>query len=224
MKLVPFYQKVVNIQQSAILGYEATIKGYSGNQWIGAESILGAAALAYETASLDNKIHAIVTENAPENGLLFINCEINTLLEKRLMLPSNVDCSRIVLEITERTPFDAECLEISDYLRPFRDHGMKLAIDDFGVGFANFQWVANLSPDYLKIDRSLIAGIHEKVHLQRFVHGILEFSKSIGTEIIAEGVETKKEHQFLLRSGLTFAQGFYYHKPEPAFKSEAVAY
>lgn len=126
------------------------------------------------------------------------------LLERQL--------DRVTVEITEHDT-------ITDYqrliraIKPLRDRGMKLAIDDFGAGYASFRHIVGLDPDIIKIDMSLVRGIDRSKTARSIVRALCRFARSDDRALVAEGVETEAEMDTLQRLGVSLMQGYLLHKP-----------
>lgn len=122
---------------------------------------------------------------------------------------------RLVLELTEST-----LMADSDALRRgferFREHGISLSIDDFGTGFSNLSHLSQLPLDVLKIDRSLIDGIGVNAKSEAIVRAILGMARALGHRVVAEGIETRPQLQFLRRQGCDMVQGYLLARPMPA--------
>jgi EAL domain-containing protein (putative c-di-GMP-specific phosphodiesterase class I) len=122
------------------------------------------------------------------------------------------DPSRVVIEITERTA-------IKDYpkfrgrLKEFRDEGFRFAVDDAGSGYAGLGSIANLEPDFIKLDMSLINCIDQNFIKQNLVETMVRFANEHGAMVIAEGVERKEEYDMVKSLGVHLVQGFFVHKP-----------
>lgn len=122
------------------------------------------------------------------------------------------DLSRIVLELTEHDVID-DYDELMDVLREFRADGMRLAVDDFGAGYASFRHILNLEPNIIKLDMSLIRGIDSNAKAQSVVRALLAFADETSDRVVAEGVETEEELSTLRCLGVRSAQGYFFHKP-----------
>lgn len=122
------------------------------------------------------------------------------------------DPTRVVIEITERTA-------IKDYpkfrgrLKEFRDQGYRFAVDDAGSGYAGLGSIANLEPDFIKLDMSLINCIDQNFIKQNLVETMVRFANEHGAMVIAEGVERKEEYDMVKSLGVHLVQGFFVHKP-----------
>jgi EAL domain-containing protein (putative c-di-GMP-specific phosphodiesterase class I)/GGDEF domain-containing protein len=125
------------------------------------------------------------------------------------------DPSRVVLEITERTAIK-DYPRFKEYLKAFRERGFRFAVDDAGSGYAGLGSIANLEPDYIKLDISLIANIDTNFLKQNLVETMVSFANTQGTRVIAEGVERREEFETVKQLGVHFTQGFLFHRPRYA--------
>jgi EAL domain-containing protein (putative c-di-GMP-specific phosphodiesterase class I)/GGDEF domain-containing protein len=119
---------------------------------------------------------------------------------------------RIVLEITERTAI-TDYPAFQEYLRSFREQGFRFAVDDAGSGYAGLGSIANLSPDFIKLDISLISGIDTNFMKQNLVETMVSFANDHGIKVIAEGVEREEEYESVKALGVHLTQGFLFHHP-----------
>jgi EAL domain-containing protein (putative c-di-GMP-specific phosphodiesterase class I)/GGDEF domain-containing protein len=122
------------------------------------------------------------------------------------------DPGRIVLEITERTAIK-DYPRFQEYLAAFRERGFRFAVDDAGSGYAGLGSIANLAPDYIKLDISLISNIDTNFLKQNLVETMVGFAESQGAQVIAEGVERQEEFDTVRDLGVHLTQGFLFHKP-----------
>lgn len=116
-----------------------------------------------------------------------------------------------VVEMTEQSELnDYELNEIKEL---YRQYNMKIALDDYGTGYANVQNLLRYMPDYVKIDRSLLSGIHNNKKKRHFVREIVEFCHENNILAIAEGVETTEELRSVILLGVDLVQGYYTSRP-----------
>ncbi len=118
----------------------------------------------------------------------------------------------IVVEITEGLLLDAES-EVTDNLLKFRDAGIQVAIDDFGTGYSSLSYIKRFDIDYLKIDRSFVNNLETDPDYMALSEAIIVMAHKLGLEVIAEGVETEGQRNFLSAAGCDYAQGFLFSKP-----------
>src|ERR687894_55855 len=121
---------------------------------------------------------------------------------------------RVVLELTEHD-------EVEDYdvllatLAPFRAAGLRLAIDDVGAGFSSLRHIVVTSPDVIKLDRSIAAGVADDHVLATLVGSLVTFAHGSGARVVAEGVETADDAAALRTLGVDYGQGWHFGRPGP---------
>ncbi|WP_308215416.1 EAL domain-containing protein [Sinobaca sp. H24] len=99
-------------------------------------------------------------------------------------------------------------------LLELKEIGVKLAVDDFGVGYASFHLLHRFPIDILKIDRQLSANL-ESISNKKIVEAIIELAYSLDMQCIVEGIETKEQHRYYQTHRVDWGQGYYYYKPMP---------
>jgi EAL domain-containing protein (putative c-di-GMP-specific phosphodiesterase class I) len=120
---------------------------------------------------------------------------------------SKVNPDFLELEITEGVLMSGHRF-ITEALQSINDLGVKLAMDDFGTGFSSLSYLREYSFDILKIDRSFIADLMEDEEDRALVNAIIAMAHSLGLEVVAEGVETIEQLDYLKQEGCEYAQGF----------------
>ena len=118
----------------------------------------------------------------------------------------------VTLEITERG-FLTDETECQKNLKSFCDHGIKISIDDFGVGFTSISNFSNMGINSIKIDRSFIQNLHKNASNQAIIEGLISIARSSKIIIIAEGIELQEELQKVLDLGADRLQGYLIAKP-----------
>lgn len=131
---------------------------------------------------------------------------------QRILNETGVDPHRLVLEITENTLIDTK-MDAIETMQALKELGIGVAIDDFGTGYSSLAYLTRLPLDILKIDRSFVSGVNSNHKNAAVVEALMAMARQLGLNIIAEGVETKEELDFLLGKGCECFQGFYYSKP-----------
>ena len=154
-----------------------------------------------------------------QNFCLSLNVSIRQFNEKNFIdkvskqiEKHDVDRSRIVLEITESL-FIEELESIVRQLETLRDLGLRISLDDFGTGYSSLNLLRRLPVDELKIDKSFIDTLLTDKASEAMVKAIITLCKTLGLDIVAEGVEERKQHEWLKRQGCHIYQGYHFAKP-----------
>jgi len=132
-----------------------------------------------------------------------------------ILASSGLPAHQLVLELTE-TALVAQPEIAVERLQKIKDLGVRLAIDDFGVGYASLNYLREFPADILKIDRSYVGAIRHPGEIPALVKGLLDLGRTLGLEVIAEGIETETQWHALQREGCQYGQGFLFSKPIPA--------
>jgi EAL domain-containing protein (putative c-di-GMP-specific phosphodiesterase class I) len=120
---------------------------------------------------------------------------------------------QLVVELTEHQPVE-DYAELDVVLAQLRDHGVRVAVDDVGSGFASFRHVTRVNPEILKLDRSLVCGIDEDPVRQSLASAIVGFAREVGAIVVSEGIESQDELSCLVDLSVGCGQGFYLARPE----------
>ncbi|PYR51621.1 MAG: hypothetical protein DMF89_05255 [Acidobacteria bacterium] len=107
-------------------------------------------------------------------------------------------------------------------LRDLRQLGVKIYLDDFGTGYSSLSYLHRFPVDTLKIDRSFVASLKEGGERPAIIESIVTLARTLGTHVIAEGVETEQQVHELTRLGCTEAQGYFFGRPLPARIAESL--
>jgi diguanylate cyclase (GGDEF)-like protein/PAS domain S-box-containing protein len=119
----------------------------------------------------------------------------------------------IAIEITEGLLLDAE---LNEKLLIFRDAGIRVSIDDFGTGYSSLAYLKRFDIDFLKIDRSFVQNLGVDGDNQALCEAMVMLAHKLGLKVIAEGVETTVQRDFLIAVGCDYGQGYLYSEPVPA--------
>ncbi|MFV8570397.1 EAL domain-containing protein [Marinobacter sp. SBS5] len=129
----------------------------------------------------------------------------------QILEKTGLPAHRIVMEIVEQPTDDAE--KLRETVAYYRKLGCLTAIDDFGAGHSNFERIWNLSPDIVKLDRSLLMRAVEDRRARQILNGIVSLLRQSGCLVLLEGVETRDQVMIAIDAGVDFVQGFYFQRP-----------
>jgi EAL domain-containing protein (putative c-di-GMP-specific phosphodiesterase class I) len=173
-----------------------------------------------EAASIDTgiELELLAAQRAIDklpsiSGYLSINFSPQTLLDQRCReLLTSSQRERIIVELSEHDPVhDYGALAVA--LSPLREGGVRLAIDDVGVGFSSLRHIVVSAPDLIKLDLSIVAGVASDQVLRTLARSLAEFGHEVGALVVAEGVETREDAIALREAGVDLGQGWYFGRP-----------
>ena len=146
--------------------------------------------------------------------LLFLNVDPHDFVDPEFSAIHRevADPQRVVIEITERTAIK-DYPKFRERLKALRERGYRFAVDDAGSGYAGLGSIANLEPDFIKLDISLINCIDTNFIKQNLVETMVRFANDQGAKVIAEGVERAEEYETVKGLGVHLVQGFFLHRP-----------
>jgi EAL domain-containing protein (putative c-di-GMP-specific phosphodiesterase class I)/GGDEF domain-containing protein len=211
------YHPIVETESREIFGYEALARG-NLRSLRSPEVMFEVAAEADMLWELSRLCRSRAIEEMPRrlqsDQLLFLNVDPHDFADpefNEIAIGVN-DPRRVVIEITERTAIK-DYPKFRERLRAFREAGFRFAVDDAGSGYAGLGSIANLDPDFIKLDMSLINCIDSNFIKQSLVETMVKFSNDHGAMVIAEGVERVEEFDTVRGLGVHLVQGFYLHRP-----------
>ncbi|WP_457746237.1 putative bifunctional diguanylate cyclase/phosphodiesterase [Sulfurimonas sp.] len=223
----PYFQPKVDARSGKVVGLEALIrwnhptKGLiSPHEFIPFAEEVGLI-LDIDAYMLKYSMYAILSlqEEGIDTGVLSVNISTKKLESQSFknelhetIKSIGFDPAKLELEILE-----SQIMKDPDHsqkmLNYIRELGILISIDDFGTGYSSLSYLSQLSIDKLKIDRSFIMHIPEASDDVAIVKTIISLARNLNLELIAEGVETKEQIDFLLKEGCHIIQGYYYSKP-----------
>jgi len=161
-------------------------------------------------------------------GILAMNLSVKQLKQKDFIqilesLIKETECKSewIELEVTE-SQIMSNPEEAIKILQAISDIGIKLAVDDFGTGYSSLSYLKKLPIDKLKIDREFIKDLPDDEEDSAITKAVISLAKSLNLKVIAEGVETKEQRDFIVESGCEYIQGYFYSKPVPSSEFENI--
>ncbi len=131
---------------------------------------------------------------------------------QRVVVGAGIEPARLTLELTESMLMD-EALDTIRLLSRLHDMGFAVAMDDFGTGYSSLSYLKRFPIDILKIDRVFIRDIERSEDDAAIVSAIIRLAHSLRLEVVAEGVETAEQLEFLQREGCDLLQGYYFSRP-----------
>jgi EAL domain-containing protein (putative c-di-GMP-specific phosphodiesterase class I) len=213
------YQPIVNFASRTIYAHEALVRGPNGES---AASVL-AQVTPDNVYGFDQACRVKAVAGAARldmRELLSINFLPNAVYRPEVCIRStfeaarvhNFPIERIIFEVTEgeRVQDRAHLVNI---FREYRRFGFQTAIDDFGAGYAGLNLLSEYQPDLIKIDMDLVRDIDTSTPRQAIVRAIAAMCRELGIRVLAEGIETRAERDFLASERIDLMQGYFFSKP-----------
>ncbi|MCD7036117.1 EAL domain-containing protein [Metabacillus sp. GX 13764] len=219
--LVSYLQPIISLQNEEIFGYESLLRTGGG---ISPGELFTIAQQTHTHSFLDKRAReqAIIAkkERIEDGKKVFINFLPSTIYNPdyclrhtfHLVEKYGISPDDLVFEVVE-TEKIADIDHLKRILDTYRKNGMKVALDDLGAGFSTPEVLKDLRPDFVKIDRHYIDGCDASNEKQNFIKKVAALSDSLGITVLAEGIETKMEYDFLRAFGISLGQGYYIGKP-----------
>jgi len=221
--LYPVYQPIFALRGGGVFGYEALTRIRDSEWFKGPQPLFAFAEEANESYRLDRLTREKAIASCAGLGKgqkLFINVMAHLMDDPRftpgctlrLLEECGLSPDNVVFELTERSSIEdfAACKKM---LAHYRSQGYKIAIDDVGAGYSSLQSIVELHPDYIKIDRSLVSGIHLDEMKEQVMGTFVGFASRMGIQVVAEGIECEEELDKVRGMGVDYAQGFLLGKP-----------
>jgi EAL domain-containing protein (putative c-di-GMP-specific phosphodiesterase class I) len=223
------YQPQIDFNTGKLVGVEALIRWQHPqhgvvppNRFIGVAELTGLivpmgawvlkAACQQVTAWQDGELAAAkVSVNVSP---LQLQAEGFTDYVRQVLRETGLAAERLVIELTESAFVHSDCKSMQN-LQALKRIGVKLAIDDFGTGYSCLAYLRDIPGDYLKVDRSFVNDVPGKERSEAVTSAIVVLGKNLHYQIVAEGVETEAQANYLRGLGCDFVQGFLYAKPMP---------
>ncbi|WP_295537711.1 EAL domain-containing protein [uncultured Pseudacidovorax sp.] len=139
---------------------------------------------------------------------------------REVLIRTGADPSKIKLELTESLLHD----EVADTIRKMKSLaaiGISFSMDDFGTGYSSLSYMAQLPLHQIKIDKFFVSGIGTNPKIELIVQTLIGMAANLDLEVVAEGVETQAQLDFLIRNGCRVCQGFFFGRPQPVEVLEA---
>ncbi|MFW5969952.1 MAG: EAL domain-containing protein, partial [Halofilum sp. (in: g-proteobacteria)] len=225
--LESWYQPVVDAVSEAVVGHECLVRAHHPGEgrlitpgeligWGREENLL----FMFDRVCREIHIERAAASGAGPDHLFLINFLPSVIYEPEFCLRTTVGAlegttlrpEQIVFEVVE-----TEAIEDHEHLRDilyyYREHGFGVALDDVGAGYSGLSLMADLEPDLIKIDRGLVARSDQSEGHAEVCRAIIGLARSRGRRVLAEGVETESQRDFMRTLGVDMMQGFLFGRP-----------
>lgn len=222
-RLTNHFQPIVDMKSGEVFAYECLLRGQENGQLVYPDKIFSTARETGLLFQLDLAARRAAIRNAARQGLqtkIFVNFTPTAIYDPVNCLSSTVELCRqcglapeqMVFEIIETDHVDdtEHLVSILDY---YRERGFGVALDDLGAGYSSLDMMRDLKPDYVKLDRDIISGVHKNAFKASIAAQMLECAREFGVRTVAEGVETLEELEWMRDHGADYAQGYLLARP-----------
>ena len=213
------FQPLVDLSEKEVFGYEGLVRGlndesaYSVIKQVNARNLyrfdqtclVKAIALAAE-ANLTKRLNINFMPGAVYKPDICIRTTLRAA--EHYGFPKE----KITFEIVE-TEHIADTSHLQGIIDYYKKIGLRTALDDFGSGYANLEWLCDLSPDSIKIDMKLVRGINENHKKKSILRALVSLCKELEIDVLAEGIETVAERDALIELGIFKQQGYFFARP-----------
>lgn len=208
------FQPIIELATESTVGYEALSRGPDG----AFESPADFFRICVENNILTSvdlqclRLCLAATPNLGRNMRIHVNLFPSTLLETPVqnlldLFPKERGDNIYCVEISEQE-FISDPSYLREHVKALKDFGIKVAVDDVGFGRSSLETLILLEPDLVKVDRKYVAGLSSEPAKARLLRRLANVAKSLGAEIIAEGIEDRQDLPLLLEMGIDYGQGF----------------
>ena len=217
------FQPIVDARTKDIISYEALVRGPKGQPASDVfAQIKKTQFYNFDQTCRDKAIQLASSLHIRKN--LNLNLFPHALYQTELNIRATLQASyqygfpfeNIIFEITESEKI-TDNKNLVNLIRMYQEFGFQTAIDDFGSGYAGLHLLIEYRPNCIKLDRCLIANVHNDTVRQAVVEGMCLVCSKLNIQILAEGVETIEEYNWLRRAGINIFQGYYF--AHPAFEA-----
>lgn len=207
------FQPIVDPYNGEIFAYEALAR--SSARGLESPPVLFEAAVEQKlTGRLGRVLRELAIAECGQHPL-FLNVHPSELIDRWIVQPDDPIFSHepgIFLEITESVPLSHHDL-VHGILKEVRGKGVGVVVDDLGAGYSNLRYIADLSPEIVKLDRGLVETLDEDPRRARLVANIVRLCEDLGARVVAEGIETHAELDAVRKAGVHFVQGYLIARP-----------
>ena len=218
--IIPFFQPIVDTKTGKISKYEALIRLRVGDEiYLPAFFLQTSEKLKFYHDIMRQMVEKTFEIGKKHNISFSINLSYSDLTDEKFQdylfdMIKQYDVSDLLtVEILETQEIDYET-NVRSFVKKIHDVGAKIAIDDFGSGYANFKHITDIECDYLKIDGSLIKDLDRDRDARLIVETIIVFAQKLGKKTVAEFVHSKEVFEIVKELGIDYAQGYYLGKPD----------
>ena len=222
----PFFQPIVSLRDGSIFGYEALSRVSNEELKLASDDLFTFAGYLGKTWQLEQICRSEIFKSVKRyekifrNHKLFLNISPQVLVseyfqsgfDETYLSRYQIDPAQIVFEITEKDSV-ADMDLLNRKIRAYKEKGFEVAIDDLGSCYSGLSLVCEISPKYMKLDRTLIRQVGQNHARTLLIKNLVDYANSMNIKIIAEGIETQEDLNTLIKLGIHYGQGYFISYP-----------
>ncbi len=229
-KINTFFQPIVSLNEGYTIGFESLNRPVNSIQfpttdsfyeYVGKSKDIFLAEGLIRNHSLENFSEQVRLHQNHKDQLIFLNILPQVLMDPKfrngltveVLQKYQISPYQIVLELTEKEA-TTNIAHFDQLIDHYRLQGFRIAVDDAGTGYNSLKTLVSVKPEFIKLDKSLIRNIEKHPEQQNLVELLLEFAGQTDTIVIAEGIESVSELDFLQKLGVHYGQGYVLGKPK----------
>lgn len=223
-RLEMHFQPILRADGSEVFAFESLVRGIGADdERIPPDRLFGAAREADLMFHLDRAARIAAIRQAHAAGInetLFINFNPTSVYDPSFCLRTTFDAVNAIGTKPENYVFEVvETDHISDHahlkniLAEYRHHGFRVALDDLGAGYSSLNLLQGIRPDFVKLDREMIDGVSGSRYLASITSRLIDMARELDVQLIAEGIESREDWEWLRDRDVDFVQGFYFARP-----------
>ncbi|MFT4417234.1 EAL domain-containing protein [Fredinandcohnia humi] len=230
-KIKTVYQPILSLVDGSTVGFEILNRPETTVQFpttenfydfVGRSSYVFMVERFLRNLSLERYAEQVRDLQVYKEQLVFLNIQSQVLADPdyrsgitlELLAKYNLSPNQIVLELTEKQAV-LNNDQFKKMIEHYRRQGFRIAVDDAGTGYNSLQTLVYIKPEFIKLDKTLIRNIGEHKEQQHLVELLVKYAFQVGTTVIAEGIETKSEYEYVKKLGVHMGQGYGLGKPMP---------
>ncbi|RSK26507.1 EAL domain-containing protein [Bacillus sp. HMF5848] len=221
--ILSIFQPIISLKTAEPFAFEALSRGPVTSPLHYPSALFSTAERCNQLYTLEKVCREKAIETAQSflnNKVLFLNISSQVIHDPsftpghtvKLLNEFNIQPHQVVFEITERSAIE-DFTAFREVLHHYRAQGFQVAIDDAGAGYSSLQAISELTPEYIKVDRSLICDVHKNEIKLGILEAFVTFAKRMNSKVIAEGIETIEELEVVLQLGIEYGQGYLFAYP-----------
>ncbi len=219
--IVPYFQGIYDNKNKTINKYEALIRIKDKDGKIYSPGYFMDTAKKYNVYSsiskiMINKVFNLFKDKKTSVSINLSAYDVNSKAMQEVIFKNleNAKNDNFIFELLEDECF-RDIKMLNNFIERAKKYNVKIAIDDFGTGYSNFMEIAKISPNFIKIDGSIIKNIDNDEISKKVLNNIVFLGSQLQSELVAEFVENESIQNILEEKGVHFSQGYYFGKPEP---------